>query len=430
VPETNHSEVFRPDFVMSVLGWGLFTFSLFPYLLILPIPTDTQPYALIFATFIFLIGHRDALPLPIWTLFVVLVAASLIFVVTGATFNGVRSLAGYASVFFISASVLILAFRGVRLTDRMLKFAVVIWFVVGAIQLFLAPGFLSSILARSSTTETRGVTSLAVEPAAYATMMLFTIMIFFLRGRERTWPVFLCLIQIVVFSQSALGILFAALVVGLYALVRFSAPAAIVTLAFLAIISFFIFINAEEILGGTRFGGLLNLLATRPEALFALDESVAARVSNIIYSIKGAFESWLTPHGFDAWSSYSDRQEQIYLDVFVRRGISSDRIMSGYGAVLFELGALGFAIPIILTIGVIKNAGNQNIGRAAALLLMIHALMLMPVPLSLPMVGILIGELFVKASLPLHAIPSVSRALTQHSIRFQTNGKDQPKEAL
>src|SRR5258705_13722041 len=86
-------------------GLALFVFSLFPYLLIVPLPTNTQPYAIIFAVLIFLMGRGVALPLPIWTLFVVLVAAIIVFVPTGATFTGLRSQVGNASVFFVSANV-------------------------------------------------------------------------------------------------------------------------------------------------------------------------------------------------------------------------------------------------------------------------------------------------------------------------------------
>src|SRR5258705_13759203 len=122
-------------------GLALFVFSLFPYLSIVPIPTDTQPYAVIFAVLIFLMGRSVALPLPIWTLFVVLVAAIVVFLATGATFNGLRSLVGYASVFLISAAVLILASRNIRLSDRMLDISVYVWFVVGVVQRFVSPDF-------------------------------------------------------------------------------------------------------------------------------------------------------------------------------------------------------------------------------------------------------------------------------------------------
>src|SRR5258708_31821752 len=101
---------------LRAAGWALFVFSLFPYLLIVPLPTDTQPYAMIFAVLIVLMGRGVALPLPIWTLFVVLVVAIILYVATGATFNGLRSLAGYAGVFFISASVLILPSHRISLS--------------------------------------------------------------------------------------------------------------------------------------------------------------------------------------------------------------------------------------------------------------------------------------------------------------------------
>ena len=394
MPETP-STTRGTDLAIRAAGWALFVFSLFPYLSIVPIATDTQPYAVIFAVLIFLMGRGVALPLPIWTLFVVLVVAIIVYLATGATFNGLRSLVGYASVFLISAGVLILASHRIRLSDRMLDVAVYIWFVVGAVQRFASPDFLAFILARSTTTESRGVTSLAVEPSAYATMMLFILMIYFIRGRERSWPAILCLVQILLLAQSALGILFVLLAVGLYMLLRLSAPAAMIALLVLAGISFFLFVNAENIFSGTRVGGLLIVLTTRPELLFVLDESVAARVSNIFYSVNGAFEDWLVPHGFDGWTVYVQQQEQIYRDIFIKRGLSGDRIMSGYGAILFELGALGLAVPVVMTLGILRTFGMRARDYAIAMFIMIHGLMIMPVPLALPMVGVLLGELFV-----------------------------------
>lgn len=385
----------RADPAIRAAGWALFVFSLFPYLSIIPIPTDTQPYAVVFAALIFLTGRSVALPLPIWILFAVMVIATIVYLATGATFNGLRSMVGYASVFLVSAAVLILAFHGIRLSDRMLDVAVYIWLVVGVAQRFISSDFLAIILTRSGTSEGRGVTSLAVEPSAYATMMLFILIIYFIRGRERSWPAVLCLLQILFLAQSALGILFALFAVGLYTLIRLSAPAALITLLTLAGISFYLLVNAENLLAGTRIGGLLMLLHDRPELILSADQSVAARAANIFYSINGAFESWLVPHGFDTWTSYADRQEQIYGDIFIKRGLTGDRIMSGYGAILFELGMLGLAVPVVITIGIWRTFGTRARDKAIALFFLIHGLMVMPVVLALPMVGVLIGELFV-----------------------------------
>ena len=385
----------RADPAIRAAAFALFVFSLFPYLSIIPIPTDTQPYAVVFAALIFLTGRSVALPLPIWILFAVMVVAIIVYLTTGATFNGLRSMVGYASVFLVSASVLILASHGVRLSDRMLDVAVYIWLIAAVVQRFIYPDFLAVILTRSGTSPGRGVTSLGVEAAAYATMMLFILIIYFIRGRERSWPAVLCLLQIIFLAQSALGILFALFAVGLYTLVRLSAPAALITLLTLAGIAFFFLVNAGDLLPGTRVGGLLMLLHDRPELILSADESVAARAANIFYSINGAFESWLVPHGFDAWTSYADRQEQIYSDIFLRHGIAGERIMSGYGSILFELGLLGVAVPVVITLGIWRTFGMGARDKAIALFLLIHGLMVMPVVLALPIVGVLIGELFV-----------------------------------
>ena len=69
--------------------------------------------------------------------------------------------------------------------------------------------------------------------------------------------------------------------------------------------------------------------------------------------------------------------------------------MSGYGAILFELGALGLTVPVVITLGILRTFGMRARDHAVAMFLMVHSLMIMPVPLGLPMVGILLGEMFV-----------------------------------
>jgi len=377
------------------VGWLFFLFALFPAVSIIPLPiqTDTQPNALLVAALVFLVGRRVPLPLPVWGLFVLFTGALVMFMTGGVTIDGMRSLVGYTTVFIVAAATLVLAASDIRLSDKLLDYSVYIWAFVGAVQLFLWPPFMTFLVTASRISVERGVASLSNEPSLYATTMVFFIILYFMRGRERSFPVFLCIVQIILFSQSALGILFVLMMLGLYALLRFSAPTAIIAVMALLAILFALFTYGGELLAGTRIGGLLTTLKEAPQRILLLDQSVSTRVASIFYSLKGAVDNDFVPHGFDAWKEYSFSQDMIYKGVFSSDS-RIDRIMSGYGSALFEMGWVGLIIPILITIGVVKSMWQDNRSRAISFLLVVHLLLLTPVPLSFPLLGLLIGEIF------------------------------------
>lgn len=395
-----------PNRALKWTGWILFAFTLFPAIALIPLPieADTQPNAVIVASIIFLLGRGVRLPYLIWSLLVLFICAIFVFLLDGANLTVARSLIGYGTVFFMPVAVLVLAANGVRIPDRLLDITVYIWAFVGAVQLFVWHPFMTFLVTASRTTETRGVPALSNEPSLYATTLIFFIVLYFIRGRERSWPVFLCLLQIVLFAQSALGILFALGMLGLYTLHRFSAPKAIAILFVFAGMVLGIVLNSDELLAGTRVGGLIHLAVDSPTAILQLDESVNSRVANIFFSLKGAIDYFFIPHGFNVWTTYTHSQDQIYRGV-LRSGSEATRIMSGYGAALFEMGIAGAIIPVVVTVGIVRTLWREDPGRAIVLLFVVHLLLIMPVPLAFPLLGYLIGELFI-TSLPARPSPA------------------------
>jgi hypothetical protein len=378
------------------VGWLFFVFALFPAVSLIPLPiqTDTQPNALLAATLVFLVGRRVPLPLSVWTLLVPFAGALILFIAGGLTINGVRSMLGYTTVFIVAAAALVLAASDIRLSDKLLDYSVYVWTFVGAVQRFLWRPFMTFLIAASrESDQTRGVPSLSNEPSLYAMTMIFFIIFYFMRKRERSFPVFLCMVQVVLFSESVLGVLFVIMMLGLYALIRFSAPKAIVAVLALFAVSFALFMYGGDLLAGTRIGGLLLTLKHSPQRILLLDQSVSTRFTSIFYSLKGAVDNVFVPHGFGAWTDYAYRQDMIYRGIF-RSDADVTRIMSGYGTALFEMGWIGLTIPIVITVGVVKSVWRDSPSRAIIFLLVVHLLLLSPVPLSFPLVGLLIGELF------------------------------------
>jgi len=377
------------------VGWLFFVFALFPAVSVIPLPiqTDTQPNALLMASLAFLVGRRVPLPLPVWTLLVLFAGALAMFIIGGASVDGARSLVGYTTVFVCAAATLVLAASDIRLSDKLLDYTVYVWAFVGAVQLLLWRPFMTFLVTASRTTETRGVASLSNEPSLYATTMVFFILFYFMRRREKSFPVFLCIVQIILFSQSALGVLFVIMMMGLYVLLRFSAPSAIIAVMALLAILFALFMYGGDLLAGTRIGSLLTILKEDPFRVMQLDASVSERVASIFFSLKGAVDNAFVPHGFNAWKDYSLAEDMIYKGI-ISSDSGVDRIMSGYGSALFEMGWVGLTIPILITVGIVKSMWRENWPRALSFLLVVHLLLLTPVPLSFPLLGLLIGEIF------------------------------------
>ena len=415
MPESAHASLpssKHKGSALKVVGWLLFVFALFPAVAIIPLPiaSDTQPNALLIAVLVFLVGRRVPLPLPVWALLVLLTGASLLFLAEGGTINGMRSLLGYTTVFAVACATLVLAANDIRLSDKTLDRAVYIWTFVGAIQLFLWHPFMTFLVTASRTTEGRGVTSLSNEPSLYATTMVFFVILYFMRRREQSWPVFLCIIQIVLFAQSALGVLFVIMMLGLYALLRLSAPGAVIAVLALLAALFALVMNGGDLLAGTRIGSLLILLKDNPMRVLQVDQSVSTRFGGVFYSIKGAIDNAFVPRGFDVWREYSYIQNMTYKSTF-GESTQVDRIMSGYGSALFEMGWVGLTIPLLITVGTVKSMWRESKARAVSFLFVVHLLLLTPVPLTFPLVGMLIGNLFSNPNPSRQAAPALSAKL-------------------
>ena len=110
---------------------------LFPYLSLIQTPFDTQPPAVIFSVLIFsilLIRKDDDLPFPfpLWALFLIFLYALGIYFINSNYYYGMRSLVGYASVFFITFA----SYKTFKYINIKIYFlSIFIWCFFGTIQL-------------------------------------------------------------------------------------------------------------------------------------------------------------------------------------------------------------------------------------------------------------------------------------------------------
>lgn len=271
---------------MKIIYILFLCFIFFPYIKMINIPTDTQPNAFVFSIILsFLLYIKFKIkPLKSIVHLFILIFLSLIFVTLDSfSFNSLRNAFGYVSLPFITyatyAGCILLCKDGEFLNVKIVKIAIIVWGTVGAIQNFFNRNFLTGILSRSVTSENRGVVSLAVEPTFYGTMMIFFIVyvcLFFVDKKEKIIYVFLCLVQIFLFSKS--GMIFLILVLGLliYFLIKIFTlknykALVILVLSFIMIsISIFIFLKLNS---DFRIARIFESILKNPVGFFKNDES-------------------------------------------------------------------------------------------------------------------------------------------------------------
>jgi len=361
-------------------------FTFFPYIQVIYIPGtgDTQPFSILFAFFVcftYLLKTKSFSVPKIYIIPLIVFFFSLIVFLfsTFSTEAAIRSLVGYLSLFLIGVATHIYLKENNGISDKYIKTVILIWFIVGAIQTFVYPNFLAFLLPRASTTFSRGVVGLATEPSYYGTVgvFLFFYSLFKLKSLKYT---LLTLFQIIIFAQSALAILLLLVFLLVYLIVqrKFIILGIMILLIFTSS-TFFLSINSTSravILAQRAF-------VQDPTMIFKADASLNERLGAIYFSVKGFFLHYGAPALFESYYQYMTA-EGPKQDFFIAN--SAERIMSGYGAVLFELGVVGLLIPFIFHVAILKFFRGYRRWQIIVSTCFI-LLMFTPVPIALPYVS-------------------------------------------
>ena len=383
---------------------------LFPYLSLIQTPFDTQPFAVIFSILIFsiLLIRKDnnlSFPFPLWTLFLIFLYALGIYFINSNYYYGMRSLVGYASVFFITfASYKTFKYFNIKIYI----FSIYIWLLFGVVQLLFNKNFGRWFVPRMSTSATRRVTSLAVEPSYYATFCIFALILneLFYRNAKYNRKVYYIIMCILVFqtiiSFSGSGFLF--LLVFFFSkcissiffdqgIKRYKILFSSTIILFL-IIFLFLYLPALQY---TRAGLLLKNVLKNPIALLLTDTSVADRISHVLLSFYSLLYSKGIGLGLGTWGDYANlltasaggRIEEI---ANVRLSMGG-RIMSGWGSPVYEIGIFGVLFIIvflwIMFVGLRRNKEMKSIYFTSTLTM--GFVMLMAVPIAFPLFGYTLG---------------------------------------
>lgn len=334
---------------MQKLAANLFLLSsLFCYVAPVKIfPTDIQPFYLIFALLYLSYGIPKKVPVDFLVIAFTVFIASIILAVNMFSFDAIRSYIAYAGL-LLCFLAFFKYFKDHGVPYKILEYYIYIMLGIAVIQKFINRDFFSFFIVSQRTSAQRGVTSVFSEPTHYGMICLFLAIILILVDHPlKRRLVILLIIQIVGFAMSTQAMLFSLIWLVVYLTLNKMNLARVAIVAVLGLIglyaySFFIvYFNLEDV----RFVKIFDILYSEGFlVLLMADTSVADRLAHIIYSFKGAFDNFLFPNGFVVWFDYLEEMNEKYLGVLPHAGMS--KIMSSFGAILFELGAFG--IPLII----------------------------------------------------------------------------------
>jgi len=373
------------------LGYLFIFFVFFPYITIIHIGTDIQPYALLLAMLIF-VKYRLTFS-PIMVLLMLLgVYSVILFFMSPMGMSEIRSMVNYLSIFLISyVSYKLLRKKRVNL-EWVISNVTITWFIVGLVQTLVDREFLNFLLPRALTTDHRGVVGLTPEPTFYGIYFIFILLIItHIKHKYKKTLIFLCVMQIIVFSMSATAVLL--LLIMFVLMIITSGKFFSIKRLFWLILAILIFILYLSLVPQSRMSLLLDRLFDNPYKLVLRDESVNDRFFHMFFSVKGFFENIFLPHGYGAWKEYLIRNIAIYREYILLKFFSiGDRIMSGYGSALFEVGIFALIIPFSI-ISLLFNIYKSQPGKFIFYSVFINLIMFSAIQLAFPVFAFYIGFL-------------------------------------
>jgi hypothetical protein len=345
-------------------------FCFFPYLDLLHLPTDTQPNALIFSLPVFFFLIHKKIPTYYLISFLLFIVAGLIFISSDFEFGSFLSFSNYFSVLVVPVTVFFVLKTINGLSYKFFSNCVYVWGVVGLIQKFLYPNFLNFLLSRSSDileSTGRGVVGLAPEPTYYGSIVILFFIIYLLNFyRKRDYfLIFILFIQLFVFAISTTAILVLGISVLIFLMlflvrIKFKFFIYFIAILFLLIGTFSIIMSYYS---GSRFYKLATIVISSPELVF-FDQSISERFNAIYFSIGSLFENYGFPYGYNYYKIYMIAKSQLPENSLFFLNFQENnynRILSGFGMGIFELGVFGLLIPVLIFYSIRKILNSYSI---------------------------------------------------------------------
>lgn len=368
--------------MIRALSRIVYFFCFFPFISLINTKTDLQPYALIFSIIYLILlfcTNGCTFPKSFSGILVVFTEATLIFLLSLAFADNffvlIKAYASYLSIFAITfATYNILKIDG-GVDEGLVKVFIIIWLVIGLVQMFINRRFLCFVVPLSRTSVSRGVPGLFSEPSFYGHMCFFAMLLAIDFKKGKIIYVLLLLFQIVFIAQSSVSILYVILFFLFTMISEFSLVDAKIWIKYIFIVlaSFsllqLIFIYLPE----SRIANVyLNFINNGFIASIfnGNDQSIQDRLDAITNSFYCFYKNYGIP-GYFILNNFE----------------VTERFMSGYGTMLYELGVLGIA-AITSIFNIIKKSYEKS-GIAYALSITI--IMFSAVQLAQPLFAFFIG---------------------------------------
>lgn len=364
-------------------------FIFFPYISFFHTGTDLQPWGMLVASML-LLTFRVKITEVDLVLGIVMVISIILFFLGDLDFMAIRSVTGYVSLFLIShTSFRVLRSRRLDI-NNIIKTSAITWVAVGLVQILLDKSFLSFLLPDFRTSNDRGVVGLAPEPSFYGIVLIFFILyLSHTNTSNKNGCIALCIAGIVFLSQSSMVVFVLIIFFLLLGLIYLRLHYIIFILLPVSLLP----ILASVVESDARIIHLLSTIASDPILLLAADASVNDRLFHILFSVKGAFDSYLLPNGFSSWVAYAEKQIYAYSDIVMVESFSLwGRIMSGYGSIFFELGIFAIIIPFLLT-RLYWELYKNDLKRFFFYALSVNLLMMSAIPIGLTLFAFYIAFL-------------------------------------
>jgi hypothetical protein len=337
----------------------LLFFIFFPYLTPIDTPWSLQPNALFISIILLLSIRHSKINLNILFLLIVASNSLLIAILTYSdAINSIRSIANYFSLPIIIWALITIN----PSTDNIKKFIKISAFtytLVGVIQLFILPGFLSFLVPHQGGAEElllsgRGVSSLTPEPSYFGFIMLLYFFLGFLFKDK--FLIILSFISILILAQS-ITVIFC-LVFSITLILMFKNKFNFIFSIFIIsilIISLFLYLNNSNL--DTRAITLMQSIITDGfSSTIDNDASATGRMFHITYPIISSLSNFLIPFGFNGLPN------------------GDTRILSGIAGAIYELGFISFLMLYVIYNIIFNNSQlkfNLRLGIGMGLIIFI-----------------------------------------------------------
>lgn len=362
-----------------------------PYIAIINLETDLQPYFLILSVPL-LMSFNLKVNRIILLLFIPLIFSCFLLIFSHSIFTGLRSISGFLNLFITTTIFFQLLKKYNILFILSLKFSIYIWGLIGLIQYFINREFGTILLSRVSTDESRGVTSLAPEPTFYGLVCLFLILIISnVNFNNKNIYIFLLLIQIVFLASSSMTIILLFFYMFYFVIFKFNLRYILYSLFIGASFISILFYSTIDASSFGRVYNIYQMIIENPISIFSLDASANDRLSSIYVSIYGFFDNMFLPHPYGSYDSY--QKNILRGNTFFWWTQDRSRIQSFYGSILFNIGFIGLFIPFVISKLLYKTHNRRDY---LVNFFFINTILFTAIPVSFPFVAIYIATLLYK----------------------------------